>query len=289
MQMYAAENKGYFPGGPNSSGAFLLRTQSPPFTDNNCPELIQVWDWQSPIARMMGVSFPQGGNAADRIARFTQLNNFGAFRCPENQQLSEPFTSPGGTWPTVTMNSYVLAMVFHMRNNPQQTAGNGTTIARSEWNPPQSYVPKLSSVGDSSRKIYIADGARYSRRDVAPDYDASFNGTYGGMFADQGAFTQFSNSWDRALAPANGGSGFDARLYAFRHGVTTQRGAADAYRMNAGFFDGHVEPLGDLQAANPEYWVPKGTAVMYNSQQMYPDVLQTYGAAMGRSGSVAID
>src|SRR3954468_11409294 len=99
MQMYVAENKGYFPGGPNSSGAFLLRSQSPPFTDNNCPDIIQTWDWQWPIAGMMGVTSPTGGGAAERIQRFTLLNNFGAFRCPENQQLAEPFSSPGGTWP----------------------------------------------------------------------------------------------------------------------------------------------------------------------------------------------
>src|SRR4051812_39332340 len=182
MQMYVAENRGYFPGGPNSSGAFLLRSQSPPYSDLNCPDVVQIWDWQSPIARMMGVSFPNGGSATDRIARFTQLNDFGAFRCAENQQLSEPFGSPGGNWPTVTMNSYNLAMVFHMKNNPQQTAGDGRMLARSDWNPPQGYVPKITAVGDTAKKIYIAEGARYSRQDVPPDYDPAFDGTYGGAF-----------------------------------------------------------------------------------------------------------
>jgi prepilin-type processing-associated H-X9-DG protein len=33
---------------------------------------------------------------------------------------------------------------------------------------------------------------------------------------------------------------FDARLYAFRHGVTVPKSKADNYRFNAGFFDGHV-------------------------------------------------
>jgi len=187
------------------------------------------------------------------------------------------------------MNSYNLAMVFHMRNNPQQTPGDGRVTARSDWNPPQGYAPKITAVGDTARKIYIADGARYSAQDTPPDYDPNFNGTYGGIYADQGAFTLHSNSWDRAFAPGNGGGIFDARLYGFRHGTTTQRGASDAYKMNAGFFDGHVETLGDLQAANPEFWVPKGTSVKFDSTQMYPDVLRIYGANLGRQGLVAID
>jgi len=294
MQMYVAENKGYFPGGPLSSGAFLLRPQSPPFRDDNCPDVIQIWDWQSPIARMMGVSFPAGGSTPDRIARFTILNEFGTFRCPENQQLASKYSSGQvpGNWPTVTMNSYNLAMVFHMRSNPQQSAGDGITIARMDWNPPQSYVPKITAVGDTARKIYIADGARYSSavQDIPPDYDPGFTGSYGGMFADQGAFTRFTNSWDRFMAPGNGGgNGFDTRLYAFRHGITTQRGAADAYKLNAGFFDGHVETLGDLAASNPELWVPRGTSVNFSAGQMFPDAFKKYGTEMGRQGSVAID
>jgi prepilin-type N-terminal cleavage/methylation domain-containing protein/prepilin-type processing-associated H-X9-DG protein len=291
MQMYVAENKGYFPGGPNSSGAFLLRPQSPPFTDSNCPDIVQIWDWQSPIGRMMGVGFPTGESPNDRISRFTLLSNFGTFRCPENQFVAEMYSSSGvpGSWPAVTMNSYNLAMVFQMRNNPQQSAGDGRMFARSDWNPPQNYSPKITAVGDTAHKIYIADGARYSRRDIAPDYDPAFDGTYGGTYADQGAFTQFSNSWDRALAPGNGGNGFDARLYAFRHGITTQKGAADAYKLNAGFFDGHVETLGDLAASNPEYWVPRGTSVNYSGGQMFPDVYKKYGSDMGRSGFVTLD
>ena len=42
--------------------------------------------------------------------------------------------------------------------------------------------------------------------------------------------------------------------------------------LNAGFFDGHVETLGDLEGSNPEFWVPKGTEVAANASQIDPKV-----------------
>src|SRR5687768_10285452 len=41
MQMYANENRGYFPGGANTTGARLL---TPGHNDNNCPRVTQIWD-----------------------------------------------------------------------------------------------------------------------------------------------------------------------------------------------------------------------------------------------------
>jgi prepilin-type N-terminal cleavage/methylation domain-containing protein/prepilin-type processing-associated H-X9-DG protein len=274
MQMYAAQNKGYFPGGANSSGAFLLQPASPAYTDNNCPEVSQIWDWQAPIAKMMGLTFEQGGTIAERTLRFKQLMDFPGFRCPDNDVIWQPFGSPSAG--VIPMNSYTTSAVFHYKRNPAGNAGDGQRISRGEYNVPQGYAPQTSNVGSASRKIYIADGARYSRWDVAPDYDMGFSGSFGGAYSDVGAWSKFSNSWDRGLAPGNGQNGTDARLYSFRHGSRKSAGPADAFRFNAGFFDGHVETLGDLEGANPEFWVPKGTEVAANASQVYPDVLKLY-------------
>ena len=65
-----AAYNGYIPGSPNSSGNFLMTNngqvgQPGGFnqqygntaggsTPLGCPEITQTWDWQSPIAKMMG-------------------------------------------------------------------------------------------------------------------------------------------------------------------------------------------------------------------------------------------
>lgn len=274
MQLYAGENRGYFPGGPNSSGAFLMGPKGG-YGSGNCPDISQVWDWQAPVAKMLRTKFATGSSDPERIKRFRALMEFKGFRCPENQVLASPFGSGG--WPVITMNSYNTAMVFHMKNNPRKDAGDGLTVARSEWNPPPGYVPVLTKIGDPARKIFIADGARYSNQNTVPDYDPNPTGTFGGAYSDQGAFTKFSNSWNRGGSRGRGSLVPDARLYAFRHGTRKPNiKGANAYRFNAGFFDGHVESMGDLDAANPSLWVPKGTLVTFSSGQMYSDVLQQY-------------
>ena len=99
-----------------------------------------------------------------------------------------------------------------------------------------------------------------------------------------GAYTDRTNCWDRSLARGNSPRGaVDARIYGFRHGVTRQKGAADAYRFNLGFFDGHVESLGDLQGSNPELWLPKGA--YYDPSAGFPmpaDTARAYGGNVAR-------
>jgi prepilin-type processing-associated H-X9-DG protein len=276
MHLYATQNKGYFPGGANSSGAFLLMPATPAFSDNNCPEVSQIWDWQAPIAKVQGITFETGGTIPQRVARFTQLLEFAAYRCPDNDVIWQPFGSPSAG--VLPMNSYTTAAVFHYKRNPG--SGNsppvGQTYSRTEYKVPAGYAPQTSNVGSASRKIYIADGARYSDGDVAPDYDFSFSGGFGGAFSDVGAWSRFSNSWNRGRAPGNNDGTNDGRVYAYRHGSRKSGGAADSFRFNAGFFDGHVETLGDLEGANPEFWVPRGTEITTGAGQVYPDVSKLY-------------
>src|SRR5258708_18506435 len=53
MIMYTTENKGYIPGSPVTSGRFLFDATwgDGPYSDNNCPFVSQIWDWQAPIAK----------------------------------------------------------------------------------------------------------------------------------------------------------------------------------------------------------------------------------------------
>ncbi len=277
MITYANDHNGAFPGGPHTSGAHLVA--DPAASNAHCPGVSQIWDWQAPVARILRVGFDDGSSMDQRMARFAQLMQHRAFRCPENDILAGPYDTSG--WPVVPMNSYVTAMVFHLRHY-DGSAGQqwGITHCRPVWNVPVGYAPRLTRVGNSSRKIYIADGARFSTTRIAPDYDSEYMASHGGAYSDQGAFTRFTRSWDRGMAPGNGATGSaDARIYGYRHGQRTAFGPADAYRFNAGFFDGHVESLGDLEGANPEFWVPRGTELTLDGSELYPDVQQRYAPA----------
>jgi prepilin-type processing-associated H-X9-DG protein len=151
----------------------------------------------------------------------------------------------------------------------------GRTRARPEYSPPDGYAPKLGRIGGASRKIYIADGGRFTTTAAAPTMNLRFDATFGGAYADVGAWSRFSSAWDRGKAPGNNAAGdFDPRIFSYRHGNRTASGAADSYRLNVGFFDGHVETMGDLQAANPDLWAPRGTRMPHS--EAYTDVKAKY-------------
>jgi prepilin-type processing-associated H-X9-DG protein len=65
-------------------------------------------------------------------------------------------------------------------------------------------------------------------------------------------------------------------VFAFRHGALKAGGSADSFRFNAGFFDGHVEALDEMEGADPSLWMPTGTEVPNAAGQMYKDVYDQY-------------
>jgi prepilin-type processing-associated H-X9-DG protein len=236
------------------------------------------------------------------MARFVQLMSYKGFTCPANQFVATPYNN--ASWPTITMPSYCTAFIFLEIPNgqdgqtpPPQTApphnvgiGGGVcywTTSGGENNP-NGYVPTVSKVGNPAEKIFIADGGRYSHADSAvgtveyfPDYDPSEAGSGGSTYADQGAFSNDSSSWDRFFAPGASSAAkpssrtVDVRLYAYRHGSQVPYATSDQMRMNCGFYDGHVQTMGDLQSANPSYWMPRNS-FCYPAGQVYTDVLKQY-------------
>jgi prepilin-type N-terminal cleavage/methylation domain-containing protein/prepilin-type processing-associated H-X9-DG protein len=299
MHIYASQNNGYFPGGSHTSSRFMFKdpvafpyvgnvapAPGAEYSDTNLPNVIQNWDWASPIARVMGLRFPDGGTLADREDRWNQLNNFNGFRCPENELLYTDSTTGQSKlvkYPVGLNPSYNTASIFHLVRWPggstSSSDGVTRTHGRPEYNPPQGYSPKVSKVGQPARKIFIADGARFTSTSGsgAPTIVFAPISAGGGLMADAGAWTKFTNSWNRARAPRNSMTGVrDARIFAYRHGAKVQGGAADSFKANFGFFDGHVELLGDLESARPEFWVPKGTAMVIDGTQCEFDVLQLF-------------
>ena len=278
MYAYAAEYKGSIAGGPNTTGAFLLDPNGN-FSDDNCPDVIAIWDWMSPIAKSMGITFNAGPGKQDKIARFVQLSAFKGFRCPSND-----FTvvSYGATQiPVTQMPSYTTAAIFHFipssPTTPQLAFYRGKKYPQQYYTVPGGYSPKLSAIGAASQKAYIADGGRWNNGlNPSADADIDFSSSMEACsFTDVGAFDKFSRSWLRGRAPGNGANlQFDSRVLGMRHGAAVSGGPANSYRMNVGFFDGHVETMGDLDAANPALWMPRGSTT--TGSEVYADVKDRY-------------
>ena len=162
MRMYAEEHKGWIPGSPNTSGAFLWESI---YNNGNCPNISQIFDYQAPIAKAMRRKFEEGSGTNERIARVLALINAPEFRCPENDVLATAFKDTPDTpvFPTTVWISYSTATLF-LYVSWDEPAGPGAgwaagdRKARSDGTPPVGYGPRLNKIGNASRKIYIADG-----------------------------------------------------------------------------------------------------------------------------------
>jgi len=298
MQIYASQNSGAIPGSAHTTARFtyvnptfaqptLAKFGTGTVSDTNYPGVIDLFDWASPIMKVMGSRFEEGGLKTERLTRWKQVLAFKAFRCPENNLI----TTPNGSITFTTLDllpSYNTAIAFVVGYNdgkfptqqPLTCAWGDPFTTGGHWNCPSGYSPKLSRVGNAGAKIYIADGAHYSDEDTPPDSNLEFNCAIGGAFSDQGAWSSYSKSWCRSKAKGNAGAGgnagtgFDARVYAYRHGYQKQNGSADLYKANFGFFDRHVELLGDLESSNPNLWLPKGSRV--GVAETWPDALAKF-------------
>ncbi len=297
MSIYAAENRGAIPGSAWTTARFMFRNADPttgiidegsgtngnrPYGTNNLPGIIQPHDWASPIAKTLRISFNEGHLQNDRRARYIQFTETEPFRCPENEFLATAFTGSGGgtDWGVRRTISYSTPLAFMVRHaSAVTTTFAGVTTPGPGWNVPTTYTPNINEVGQASRKIFLLDGSRFATAAAAPTYNSSFRATFGGSFSEYGGWSRFSRAWDRGLAPGNTPQqtgNIDARVYSFRHGAVRPRGAADTFKLNVGFFDGHVETLGDLEVSEPSYWIPKGGTIDVDATQLHADVIRRY-------------
>lgn len=287
FQLYAAQNKGYFPGTVTSgrplfNATYGSNTAEFPNDNSYLPDICQNWDWASPVARMMSIKFNGGATLADRAERFDTIRYHPAFQCPSNAVLASPVSyasnSPGTGGPAVSVgrnSAYFTPIWFHLLPYRQGVGTSGRTHGYAGLTPPQGYSPQFAKVRNAAEKIILADGARYSNSTAAPTIALALRTTDGGAYGDKGAFTK-NNCWNRDYA--NGTGTLDARVFSYRHGKA-QGGGRDSFKFNAAFFDGHVQLMGDLESSNPKYWMPSGS--LYNTassfEPLYADTAQTFG------------
>jgi prepilin-type N-terminal cleavage/methylation domain-containing protein/prepilin-type processing-associated H-X9-DG protein len=310
MMIYASQNKGFILGSANTTGAFLFKAPYGTGTapgSTSCPGINGITDWQTPVLDTLGVHIPYSAGVdtsqSTPQARFDRAKfelAYPLFACPEFQEVGTIF-NPATAFPGVTgttgifpIPAYSTSVMFLLINDPP-TGTLNTHFTRQEGttfdNPPVGYIPNLGKIGNSSRKIFISDGSPYFAvtGDAAtaggPDINFATNASINGAYAEYGDYDRFTAGKIRTRAPGNGRTtGPDQRLLWATHGNGTTGGAADSFRFNAAFFDGHVETLGDLEGGNPNFWAPKGTTIA--NGECWPDVTARFLA--GITGSYVV-
>jgi prepilin-type N-terminal cleavage/methylation domain-containing protein len=285
MQMYVQLYKGSIPGSAWTSGRHIYGPYpGPAVNNNNLPSINHINDWQAPIGKMMNIKFEEGPTVADREARFYRLNEYPGFICPENDVRAVPQLN-GSPWSRSTnLMSYILAVQFMFASKEYDipSGEEGETWTQDWRKPPSGYAPKINKVGSAARKIYIACGAKGLGTN-GPELRMTLKLDGGGIYGDNGPWQVGATGWNRSLAPGNGGTGNDNRLYSFRHGRMKAGSPADTMRFVVGFYDGHVEVLGDLEGSDPAMWNPRGTQLQIAANREYADVRNKYygGATSG--------
>ncbi|MEM8874195.1 MAG: prepilin-type N-terminal cleavage/methylation domain-containing protein [Planctomycetota bacterium] len=288
MQIYASENDDFIAGSAAVTGARLLL--DPDASQDLTWDLIQSFDYMSPLARVMGHQFKD-----DRLDTFDKrrdrynemMTEIEVFQCPSyGEVLATAFTGAGGEdFGAVQHMSYstiIHFLLYPEGESPIDVFGAsdfGKVIPYSYDGVilPSGYSPKTAKVGSGSEKTYIGEGARFYRSDrPQPTYNLDYNGGGGGAMAGRGAFHRSSSARPRGDAPGNRffGSEFDGRRMWARHGGGERGSAAGTYRANFAFFDGHAETLNDIEAANPTFGLPKGST--FFASDANADVIERY-------------
>ena len=287
MALYVAANSGGAIPGSNLTSTIGLMTDTN-LGETNLPNRLGTFDWLTPIAEEMGIEFNKGPTAADRAQRYTDLISSGVFTCPSNTALSTAFTGAGGldigAQPYL---SYSTGMLFTYTSGKNKTEAGGLANApggdpknltyNTFYNLPQGYFPKITKIGAATKKAFLGEGARYNKGS-APTYNLAAISTFGGNYATYGPCSKYDNAMYRSGAPANStgttGAGFDSRTLWARHGGDLPGKPGNYYKLNVAFFDGHVDKLGDLEASNPLFWLPKNTSIA--TTEFWPDVIAEF-------------
>ncbi len=294
MQIYAAENRDAILGAASTTGVGLLKpdmsaADSSKFSPNlPTSGAMTLSDWCGPMAEMLRIPVSNSRQSKDRYARYREIQ---VFLCPSNRGvLSTTYiTSPDADAGTGQQLGYATALSFLMLPGAGHTNMLGDHVRLSTgadwWVLPSGYGPRIAKVGKTSEKIYMADAGKFSNGCNAPDYNLyvapnpNSPGRNSGPFTDYGAFTTATAAYDRTLI-TGGSASIDSRIFSYRHGKTTQKGAFGSYRLNALFFDGHAATLSEGEATHPARWLPAKT-VLPTTAKVFTDIAKYHKITAG--------
>ena len=286
-QMYAAENKNYFPGlnstglSPWNASLGLGSVSMSDYLDKANQDAsvpTQTYDWITPS--LSADELPL--NRVHRMAYI--LENY---RDPSMRQTVVPYSSGGaGTseafaWVTANNkeiygSSFLQPAYFQWGGRSQlsspiqltQTTNGVTKIILlnapfiNPFAPPDSYKPRLDAIQLSAKKVAVADGFRYHAGSIL-DIDMGVPARTYGTFTSSGA--SFRDSTAYGDASSNNPSRGAQLPLSYRHNG----------RMNVTYWDMHGDTLTQSESRNPIYWYPSESR--YTGQQAHPDVQDTFG------------
>jgi prepilin-type N-terminal cleavage/methylation domain-containing protein/prepilin-type processing-associated H-X9-DG protein len=286
LAIYVSEFKGALPGSGVTSGRHFwaagtlvnasAKTYPPPSA--NIPEgPIAPADYIGPLARMMQLKVPTDLGPVKRYQFYRESK---VFTCPSAASMITTAYTGGGAPDAAAGPMLGYATNFNFLITP--AGGPGVTDytrinanTTNWWTLPAGYFPKITKVGRTSDKIFLADAAKFFSSTTGFTYNLdpypapnNPNQASSSIYTDYGAFTKSTRAYDRTVA--NGGTGLDGRTLSYRHGKQGRGLAFGSYRLNALFFDGHAETLSEAQAINPASWLPTGT-VMTTGNYVWDD------------------
>jgi len=286
---YQSENDGWIPGSPWTTGYWFLTSDS--YKDWN-PTLplfnrfaVNMFDHVTPLRAL---TLGRRAISRDRKTLFQEMT-LDPYGCPASKEVAVPWSGSQvpqseniADMPTIKAPSHLTmytimragpAMYERVSNNTVQypsSADEPDRVAQADWFEivvPAGYMPRHSLLGREQLKVFVADGLRYA------SYDTTTGTTDHAVVIDYDVSTFGKKGISCATPPPTGGKpdffapGFEynsaSRPYSYRHG--------DNNRINAGFFDGHVEglrlgPDRDAyhytgRAVNPQYYYPSRSVV----------------------------
>ena len=205
MLMYTTENHGWLPGSPSTSGKHLWRLtaegeyESGGVTVETLPPgPIELFDYIGPLYPIVSGMPPSSSSGVERLRDYRQLQ---AFTCPSNDLTAH--RSAGAAIEDGPMLSYTTAAAFMLlpARMPTDdvnatlsnlvtmpTGGSKTDPSRFQyWTSPPTYQPRLGSIGEPSRKIFLADAAKDSLDGRWPQFEYCVEAT-----RQQSLFTDFA-------------------------------------------------------------------------------------------------
>lgn len=271
---YETNSRGFIVGSPLTTGYFVAKTGGwDPSQPGFVRTAIDLFDFSTPLrAQMFGVSSipgPKTASANDVAAARAQLYlklTGDPFSCPKNALIIPPWPANTG-YPSIKAPSF-LSMWSMMRGGPgvfKNPPPLATSVApdkvaqASNWEMivPDNYVPHVDRVGRASMKVFLADGMRFYNSPTEMDYSTQPNGSKGIMSGAPPSVRAPSGNPEYAREYGMG------RKFSYRHGNND--------RINAVFFDGHVEGLTYVykgedkpwggSAVHPKYYYPTNTVV----------------------------
>lgn len=298
LSIYTTENQDWIPG-MNTTG-FALRQVEQLINDTsllNRPKMpVQTTDWMTPI---LSASQELPASRAERwkvlfdryrcpSQRYTSAL-YNQQPTPDKPDFVKLSPWPAASYKMPAWFQYVgqfskRALGRMPHPNPSVIIAIMTESARTNWEVAvDHYEPRITSVGPAARKIFVSDGTRFvgtAAKAIDHDIAPVPRFTTGGPILNYGAFSNSggwwsggndmggrpgSLTWQGTTVPGNPMERDGSNLpVTYRHG-TPSDGARTVQdnrgKINAVFFDGHVDRFSDRESREIYYWYPSGARV----------------------------